>query len=1199
MAAVATQPEPSPRPAAELSQHQLSTPHESLHTLLTAAKQLSNMPPTCLPDRNACAVLEKTSTEHRTSPRLSSSLPSTALRKPCYKTTTVLLTPLDLTTVRLPMYYPRDMNRHHVNQLKWSLLQEGVEDEGGFITFCANFGQKQVVRGAQLLLAFCELYEQGRIRYLPRDETMSLAEHQSKLGTTDGILHVDKMKCALLERIDEKDKNSIVDTPFTATETLLLAAQYNSKHAHVRPMSVVDNITLAQRFILCRLRDLNLSEHLESLNRRPTPPNIVWSKLGQFVNEATMFNLIPYSTTPSAPAPPGVPGDCSNAEGSAVWRQQTRAKRQRQAEYIRLALSLLWSPHTNSLIMNRYKNGDKPISCSLWSIRTFRLTPFTSADDPVQFVMLLALYRCQNERRGLRLRPFDRDKTKRFLELIVKCVEKLLAFAMKRTRPPFPTKWDIFNAVTTINAAPPTIQPAPTHQQQKRVTMADILMSLLTRWEENGAGGDASPPNPNACTRENILFSLQCFMQRWPFSRKWRVLSPSVVCFEPTLFLQPLLPLESIRFWPSPTLTLVPASLMHSFAQNGAADIRMRCDSGSGAMKQVVHCRPRRPAAIAPHPIRMARLLATVDDRTAPLAEEITSSALKRNASARDLENAAIFPAALQSNLTAVLASPSDSQSVAVRVTSNSAPSAIEHTASNNDSLPQKILPGAAPEGSVDEEMLDEGEGGAIVDRTEDYEECIDSEVIARNSDCNSSSIDTQPANQPENDVCDASAALSSERTTSIQHLKRTRSLAPAKRVLDKSKRRRKQGKNVKRSSRPSTADSRRPERDESEMDNEVVCEQEYQDDDDDNDSDEELDPFYDKITAVLPPATGVNNLPTACHDLGAWKHYLQNEDLEQLSALVKRRCAAVYYSEQHKAESTDSGTWPAIVGHRAYCCLRNSELHTNGYTILRGMLENTVVGSDADCVIKHFAEMWTGEKKYTQRQQQKSAWQYIFNCGGQHDSEHASKGIGRYTVSVRELVDRTMEQYPEIFKKRLRVEATIGILIDDVVQDTNDQTPLKFPVTGSRLLFQTRHAEPQLPHYDFGHVKYRQGNTTWRPECRDLSYFAMISGAEGFHLRIWREGHRMLYGPFHLVSQIASTIQSEMIFIPPYSVLIVRGDLPHAGVGGEEADGPQNASGVDERMHIRFHIYVARHFERLKDGVYVARHKLKINDTN
>jgi len=1153
MAAAASARAPTPLP----DHLQPQSTNHPLHALLTAANQLSHMAPSAPPPA--------------TVPPPSEAIPTTVLQKPCYTTSIVELTPPDLTTMRLPMFYPRDSSRSHVEQLKGSLMQDGIDDECGFVAYCAQQGEKHIVRGAQLLQAFCELYEKGRFRYVARDAAQ--AECMPKLGYIDGVWHVGMIKCAFLQRIDETDGRKVVDTPFSATETLLLAAHYNSKHGHVRPMTVLDNITLAQRFILCRLRDLNLSHHLESINIRAVPPNIVWSKLTQLIEEATVCHLIPFSTTPSAPAKQDR-NSYNNNTDTPAWRQQMRAARQRQGEYIRLALSLLWSPNTHDLIMNRCNVSGTIISSSLWSLRTFRLSPFTSADDPVQFVMLLALFRIQRDRRALKLRPFDRDKTKRLLELIANCVQKLLEWTMNRKQQSFPTKWDIFNAVTTITPEPPTIHPPPPGQQTKRVTVADILMSLLTHWESTPAGSRPTPvvaaDSAVSCTTDQIFFSLQCFMQRWPFNRKWRMLSSSLSCFKPDLFLQPPLSLSSIRFRPFPVR---PPSTDTPVVQT-VAQHAMRRETNKLA------------APPPPRPTTLATVLPTIDDRVAPLASDNIPGTIPRqhtNPLVPMLPSIRTTQPVVQSTNPAVATLPPSASAAPIPSTEP-----VETCTAAGAAATETTL---MPARTVEEEMLDSGQGDKILDTdSDDEDDRTDAYTREKGSNDSSNSTDSDVLRKSKERAFDT--ALSRKRKSLDEALNQS---AAARK--DKRKKNRKNNERRSNFLQPITNNAETTSR----TNPNVVDDDTNGSDEDVSDSDEEeetLDPFYDKINAALPNPTDVRNLPIACHDLGAWKHYLTNADVQELTNLIKARCAKLYYSEIHGNDGNDERLWPAFVGHKAYCNTKNFELRSHGYTILNGLLKDSSVAEDADCVIKHFAGMWKGERRYTKNQQRNNVWKHIVNCGSHMDSRNASKGIGRYTVDVHDLVDRTIQRHPELFKRRLRVEATVGFLIDDIVQDCNTATPLKFPVTGSRLLFQTRHAKPQLPHYDFGTVKYIPGTAPWTPmDSKDLSYFAMLSGAEGFHLRIWRDGHRMMYGPFQLVSQIATTLQSEVIFIPPYSVLIVRGDLPHAGVGGEEGNGPTSSSCTDEEMHIRFHIYVARYFESLKDGVYLTRHKLKIND--
>lgn len=1155
---------------------------DPVQALLAAAKKLSQMSssrtipqPQGVTPENAHTTGEKGQTAAQ---------PSSVVRKPSYKASIITLTPQNLKAVDMPMFYPRDSNRSHVDQLKSSIMREGIDDETGFIAFCTHFGSRHVVRGARVLQAFNELYDEGCIRYITQEDAVSPLEHRRRIGLHSGVLYVDKVKCVVLDRVDEN--GTALETPFTATETLLLAAHYNSKNGHIRPMTMHDNITLAQRFILCRLRDLHLSDHIESTRRRTTPPNVIWSKLPQFVAEATSCNLIPYSNTPSAPHCAEINNNSSGTnDHSTMSRQLIRAVRQRQAEYLRLAMSLLWSPHTQNLIMNRHYFETKPISCSLWSLRTFRLRPFTSADDTVQFVMLIALYRCHQERRALNLRPFDRDKTKQFLGVVERCMEKLVSWTSNRSKAPFPTKWDVLNGVTVTTVSSPTDSGQPNgkdQQQEQRVTIASIMMSLLTRWEHTSGRSVNSMPHPDGCTTNDILFSLQRFTNNWPFNRKWRMLSPSLPCFQPDLFLQPLLPLSSVRLCTLP-ITATPQNSPLLRPDSASAPMLPAQRPTTRKSSTMVHttavsaCAPslcENPSTLPPPPIKLARLLPAIDDRMPPVPPSQTDPVAQTT-----------LDSYLSLKQITIVAPPK----------LLSTPSSIA-----------PLAPGAAPSAAkrpchsprmVDEETLEFGHGQSILNSSEDDDERTDPDGVAEPIALNgAASTDKDPVeaenNEPESHVQNLNA-LRKCRTSSAPQ--KRKAIASRKHSQPLPKRNR----SATRRNLNETCEQFSAEQcDENLGENIDDGRNEEQDDDGDFMSiDEDLEPMYDKISAKLPPSTGAQNLPTPCHDLGAWGNYITDTEMSKLSETARERCAIMYYTELYGgSDFSNQDLWPRNIGQKAYCELKRTELHTNGYTIMRGVLEGTQVASDGDCVIKHFARMWQGEKKMTQRQQEQSVWRHIFNCGSTKDPKYAKEGVGRYTVGVVDLVDRTIREHGSIFKKRLCVEALLGVLIDDVIADTNKESPLRFPVTGSRLIFQTRHALPQLPHYDFRNVEYEDGSTPWRPGCDDLSYFAMVSAAEGFHLRIWKDGHRMLYGPFDLVKKIAETLQSEVLYVPPYSVLIVRGDLPHAGVGGEEADGPRCLS-PDDVMHIRFHIYVARNFERLKDGVYVSHHKLKIND--
>ena len=57
--------------------------------------------------------------------------------------------------------------------------------------------------------------------------------------------------------------------------------------------------------------------------------------------------------------------------------------------------------------------------------------------------------------------------------------------------------------------------------------------------------------------------------------------------------------------------------------------------------------------------------------------------------------------------------------------------------------------------------------------------------------------------------------------------------------------------------------------------------------------------------------------------------------------------------------------------------------------------------------------------------------------------------------------------------------------------------------------------------------------------------------------------------------------VVARKVIIPPYSVLIGRGDLQHAGAGHEDNPNPS------VRGSIRYHIYFVPHTQKLMDGVH------------
>jgi len=357
-------------------------------------------------------------------------------------------------------------------------------------------------------------------------------------------------------------------------------------------------------------------------------------------------------------------------------------------------------------------------------------------------------------------------------------------------------------------------------------------------------------------------------------------------------------------------------------------------------------------------------------------------------------------------------------------------------------------------------------------------------------------------------------------------------------------------------------------------------------------------DPFYDEIRAKLPAHLGATKLPTMCHKDGVWGHFVSDGHVSVLRQFLKDRCASLYMSANHPSWKGRVHV-PTAFTYNVYCKERRSELHSNGWTVLPGVFSNCTLERDIERIIQHFAKQWGGERKITEGDQEENnqPWVPIYNQGWQVDDAKAKQGIGRYSVDVRYLVDECIEKYKDVFEKRALLETALGCIVQDVLADDNVENPLQFPATGSRLLFQTKRADAQRPHFDFDKPQYEEGKSMpWNPGKEDLSYFAMISGRDGFKVRVWLNGHKALYGPFTLTQEIGRLLPSHLVDVPPCSVLVMRGDMPHAGISGKDGDGPGESSGR-EAMHIRFHMYITRTISSLKDSVYLAAHNLRIND--
>ena len=128
-----------------------------------------------------------------------------------------------------------------------------------------------------------------------------------------------------------------------------------------------------------------------------------------------------------------------------------------------------------------------------------------------------------------------------------------------------------------------------------------------------------------------------------------------------------------------------------------------------------------------------------------------------------------------------------------------------------------------------------------------------------------------------------------------------------------------------------------------------------------------------------------------------------------------------------------------------------------------------------------------------------------------------------------------------ELYRKNLRLETFVGNLICSIVASKN--SPLRFPSFCCKLLVHTPDDKAQKIHCDY---PVRNGNVL---EESEVKYFAIVTGDKSSYL------HVLPMGQLEITKRggSISNIDARLVEIPPFSVGLFRGDLPHSGSGAED----------------------------------------------
>ena len=139
---------------------------------------------------------------------------------------------------------------------------------------------------------------------------------------------------------------------------------------------------------------------------------------------------------------------------------------------------------------------------------------------------------------------------------------------------------------------------------------------------------------------------------------------------------------------------------------------------------------------------------------------------------------------------------------------------------------------------------------------------------------------------------------------------------------------------------------------------------------------------------------------------------------------------------------------------------------------------------------------------------------------------------------------------------------------------------PLYSPDSGDRFLATGKECVIQKANLDFFYDREKLVDPDSGAPLKQVphpGYFALVFGEQGGYLWIAPGSHRVSLIDPSLLKAAGSVYDMRLQRFAPWSIIIVRGDVLHGGVGG---NGSQN------KMCLRYHMYIGREGVALADGI-------------
>jgi len=282
------------------------------------------------------------------------------------------------------------------------------------------------------------------------------------------------------------------------------------------------------------------------------------------------------------------------------------------------------------------------------------------------------------------------------------------------------------------------------------------------------------------------------------------------------------------------------------------------------------------------------------------------------------------------------------------------------------------------------------------------------------------------------------------------------------------------------------------------------------------------------------------------------------------------------------------------------------ARLDSLGYVVLDGILQPSELSSTIHKLLDSFCNMFVDG--------QDGAWGPILNSGSSDQDARGGPDEQRFMTPCKAVVeDLEKDSTSTLARDKAALDVFFAIIAEKL--HLEDSTPsldgfekgpkLQFGKTGLRLLLTGSRCERQVPHLDFVYPgppleDENRFNGTPIP-FPDYSFIA--TGAMGTPLIVRPRSHAFLNAPHRSAAAIFPLLKPELVWIPPYSVIVCRGDLEHSGPGWKDHELMKTKLGKKYKMvyphHIRAHTMAIREtsvlvndlvYAPLKDSRPVAR---------